>query len=105
MIVLVVISIGLLALSGVQTSSSRDVDATGRHSHAIQIAKNQMEVVRAAGYTLAVSDSGQTGVFTWNTSVTENPADMGLKQAVVVVNWSENGAPKSVHLDDLLSSR
>jgi Tfp pilus assembly protein PilV len=105
MIVLVVISIGLMALSGVQTSSSRDVDATGRHSHAIQVAKNQMEVARAAGYTLAVSDSGQTGPYSWNTAVTENAADLGLKYVVVVVTWNENGSTKSIHLENLLSSR
>jgi prepilin-type N-terminal cleavage/methylation domain-containing protein len=105
MIVLVVISIGLLALSGVQTSSSRDVDATGRHSHAIQLAKNQMEVARAAGYTLVVPDSGLSGPFTWNTAVTESVADPGLKTVVVSVTWTEHGRQRSVRLEDLLSSR
>ena len=105
MIVLVVISIGLLALSGVQTSSSRDVDATGRHSHAIQLATNQMEIARAAGYTLVQADSGVSVPFSWKTTWTENPADPGLKQVVVAVTWTEKGNPRSVRLEDLLSSR
>jgi hypothetical protein len=52
-----------------------------------------------------VAESGQTGLYAWNTSVTENPADPGLKTVVVVVTWAEKGTPRSVHLENLLSSR
>ena len=103
MVVLVIIAIGLLALSGVQTRSSRDVDATGRSSRALNLAENRMEVVRAAGFTQAQSDSGVSAVFTWNAQVTA--VDPYLKRVTVTVSWLEKGEARSVQLNNLVSSR
>ena len=106
MIVLIVISIGLLALSGVQTSSSRDVDSVGRRSRALDVAQNQMEVARAAGFTSSISDSGSVdSIFTWKTQVAQQGTNVGLKTVTVTVAWTEKGEPQSVQLDDLLSTR
>jgi prepilin-type N-terminal cleavage/methylation domain-containing protein len=103
MVVLVLLAVGLLALAGVQTRSSRDVDATGRDTRALSAAENHMEIARAAGYLGAVADSGQTGVFTWNTQV--DSVGIGLRRISVRVTWSEKGRARSVQLDNLVAAR
>jgi prepilin-type N-terminal cleavage/methylation domain-containing protein len=103
MIVLVVIAIGVLALSGVQTRSSRDVYATGRRTRALAVAQTQIEVARSLGFTGAVRDSGQADGFNWKTSVDTTGVD--LKRLTVTVSWSEKGLADSLQLIDLLSAR
>ena len=103
MIVLVVIAIGVLALSGVQTRSSTDVYATGRRTRALAVAQTQIEVARSLGYTQAVSTAGATDGFTWQTQV--DIPSVELKRLRVTVFWSEKGNPDSLQLVDLLSAR
>jgi len=103
MIVLVFVAIGILALSGVQTRSSRDVDAGGRRIRALTLAQNEMEAARADGYTNAASDSGTSGPFAWVARV-DSIAPL-LKRIRVTVSWTEKGAPQQVELDNMESSR
>ena len=103
MIVLVVVSIGILALAGVQTRSTTDVYSTGRNSSALAVAQARMETVRGAGFALARPDSGQTGGFAWWTGVDSVSVD--LKALHVSVTWTEQGTSRTVRLDNLLSDR
>lgn len=103
MIALVVIAIGVMALSGVQTRSSRDVYATGRAGRALALAQERIEIKRAGGYTAAVTDSGQQDVFTWVARV--DSANIDLKRIDVTVTWPEQQQTQSVRLTTLLSSR
>lgn len=105
MVVLVIIAVGVLALSGVQTHSSTDVYATGRRTRALALAENQMEVARGMGYVGAISDSGTSDVFTWNTQVDSAGLPGGLRRITVTVGWSETGNSRSVQLLDLVSTR
>lgn len=103
MIVLVVIAVGILALSGVQTRSSTDVYTTGRRTRALAVAQTQIEVARGLGYTGAVADSGFTDGFAWKTVV--DVPSIELKRLTVTVSWAEKGTPDSLQLLDLLSAR
>jgi prepilin-type N-terminal cleavage/methylation domain-containing protein len=103
MIVLVIIAVGILTLSGVQTRSSTDVYSTGRRTRAIALAQNQMEVARGLGYTLATPDSGQADGFDWRTAV--DSVDVGLNRVTVTVSWTEKETPRSVQFLNLLSTR
>ena len=103
MVVLVFVAVGILALSGVQTRASRDVDGGSRRVRALELAQNQMEVARAAGFALAASDSGLSGPFTWTTLV--DSVDVSLNRIRVTVVWSEKGDPRSVEVDNLVSER
>lgn len=103
MVVLVVVAVGVLALSGVQTRSSTDVYATGRHARALQVAQARMEIARGAGFALARTDSGATDGFAWRTAV--DSADVGLRRVRVTVAWTERGAARSVQLNNLLALR
>ncbi len=103
MVVLVVVAVGVLALSGVQTRSSADVYATGRHARAVQLAQLRMEVARGAGFALAQSDSGTADGFAWRTVV--DSAGIGLRRVRVTVAWTDHGAARDVRLNNLLAKR
>lgn len=103
LMVLVVISIGILAIAGIQTHSSSDVYATGRRSTALAVAETQMETTRALGYSQAVSAAGATGIYNWTSVVA--PAGTELSQITVTVKWTVKGVPDSIKLYDLISNR
>lgn len=103
MIVLVLLAIGILTLSGVQTRSFTDVHKTGLYTRALDVAEMKMETARAAGFTLAQSDSGVVDGIGWRSLVTtEAPA---LRRVTVTVSWTEAGSSRSLELVSLLSSR
>lgn len=104
MIVLVVVAIGILTLSGVQTRSSTDVYTTGRRTRALAVAQTEMEVTRSLGYLLAVRDSGLADGFNWKTDV-DSVGEGGLRQIRVTVSWTEKGTSSSVQLLNLVSAR
>jgi prepilin-type N-terminal cleavage/methylation domain-containing protein len=103
MIVLVIVSIGIMALSGVQTSSTTNVYRTGRRTQALAVAQTEMEVGRSLGYTLAIADTGQTGIYNWVAAV--DSVNVGLKRITITVSWTEKAATDSVKLFDLVSAR
>lgn len=103
MIALVVIAIGVMALSGVQTRSSRDVYATGRSTRALALAQQRIEIKRAGGYAAAVTDSGQQDNFQWIAQV--DSAGIDLKSIDVTVTWPEQMQTQSVRLTTLISAR
>jgi len=103
MIALVVIAIGIMALSGVQTRSSTDVYETGRTSRALALAQERLETIRAVGYTAAASDSGQQEVFNWMARV--DSVGLDLKSIDVTVTWPEQQQTRNVRLTTLLSAR
>lgn len=103
MIVLVVVSLGILALSGLQTTAERDVYATGRRTSAVALAQSRLELERSLGYGSAAADSGQSSIYSWNTRV--DSVGVGLQQVLVAVTWTDQGQAKQVQLVDLISAR
>jgi prepilin-type N-terminal cleavage/methylation domain-containing protein len=103
MIVLVIISIGILALAGVQTRSSTDVYATGRRSRAVAVAQTRLEVQRALGFGAALTDSGVADGCTWVTVV--DSVDIGLNRITTTSSWLESGTQRTVRLMNLVSQR
>jgi Tfp pilus assembly protein PilV len=103
MVVLVVVGVGILALSAVQTRSSTDVYSTGRQVRALQLAQSRMELARGAGFALAQSDSGVTDGFQWQAVV--DSADIGLRRVRISVAWTDHGKPNTIELDNLLAQR
>jgi len=103
MVVVVMIAIGILALSLVQTHSYSDVYRTGMQTRAIDIARLHLEAARSAGFTLAASDSGVTGGFAFHCQL--DSVDVGLRRVTSTVFWQDRGAARSVRLMDLISTR
>lgn len=103
MIVLVIIAVGILAISGVQTRSSNDVYSTGKRTRALAVAETQIEVARGMGYGGAVADSGLSDGINWNTSV--SLISDSLRQVTVTASWTDHGRANSLQLINLLSHR
>lgn len=103
MVALVIIAVGVMTLSGIQTSSSRDVHMTGRRTNALALAEERIEIARSAGYTGAISDSGTTGPFSWTCYV--DVADVELKSVTVSVGWVDKAQNQSLQLMTLLALR
>jgi prepilin-type N-terminal cleavage/methylation domain-containing protein len=103
MVVLVVVAIGVLALSAVQTRSSTEVYSTGREARALQVAQMRMEMARGAGFAQAQSDSGTTDGFAWRAVV--DSADVGLRRVRVTVQWTNRTRARSIQLNTLLAQR
>ena len=103
MVALVVITIGILALSAAQTRSSVHVYAAGRNTRALELAQERLETVRAGGFAAAVRDSGTTDGFAWLVGVDSLSVD--LRHVLVTVSWTEHAVPQTLRLDDLLSDR
>lgn len=103
MVVLVVVAIGIMTLSGVQTRSSVDVYSTGRDTRALSLAQARMEAVRAGGFANVAPDTGQADGFTWQTQVDSLSDD--LFHVGVTVAWDESGEARSLQIDNLISDR
>jgi type II secretory pathway pseudopilin PulG len=103
MVVLIIFSIGLLAVAAVQTRSQTVVYATGTEMRAMAICQAQLETARAAGFGVALPDTGETGNFDWITQVI--PVNTSMSQVRVTVSWPEQGETRTVMLNTLLSAR
>ncbi len=104
MVALLVIAVGIMALSGVQTRSSNDVYATGRQTRALSLAQERIEETRAGGFAAAVADTGTSDGFDYITQV--DSVNVGLRQITVTVSWTEGtSSPRSITLDGLVSAR
>ena len=103
MVVLVIVGVGVLALSAVQTRSSTDVYSTGRQTRALQLAQTRMELARGAGFALATSESGTSDGFQWQSVV--DSAGIGLRRVRISVSWSDQGRARVIELDNLLAQR
>ena len=104
MVVLIVLAVGIMALSGVQTRSSSDVYATGRATRALALAQSQIEQTRSRGFDFAVPDSGTVDNMRWVQNVDTLSVDM--RRVNVTVTWADpNNAQRSLRLDTLLSDR
>jgi Tfp pilus assembly protein PilV len=103
MVVLLIFSIGVLAMASVQTKSGSAVFTTGHETRAMSICQAQIETARADGFGVAVPDSGQTGIYQWETEIVSvNPR---MDEVHVIVSWTEQGDQRSVRLNTLLSAR
>lgn len=103
MIVMIVLSIGIIPIALVQTRSNTDVFNSGQRTEALNIGQMQMERTKAMGFNNAVSDSGTVDQYDWRTVV--QPAGFGLREITVTVQWKEQGAARSIQLNNVLSTR
>ncbi len=111
LIVFVLIGVALMPLAGVQLNSRRTVHDSMRYGTAVQLAQNELEKLRAAGFGTAVADSTRNGNFTIVTTVTPeiNPLtglpSNELERLSVSVLWQEDDGQRSVVLTGLRANR
>jgi len=103
MVVLVLVSVGVLAIAAIQTRSADVVAETGRETQALSVAQSRIESARSAGWANAQPDSGVLGAFDWRADV--DSIRPGLSQGTSTVGWREEGLRRTVELNTLLSDR
>ena len=103
MVALVLFAVGILALAAVQTRSRTVVYATGTETRAMAVCQAQLETARATGFGVAQPGSGQVGNFQWTTEILT--VNSSMDRVRVTVSWGEQGRPRSVSLNTLLSAR
>ena len=98
MITLVILSIGLLSLAGLQVSAIKGNANSKRMTTAVSIAEKKIEQIKNIPYTDIQSESAQQFTvervnFTQQVTVTANNPVQNIKKIDITVSWK--GGPKS----------
>ena len=110
MITLVIMSIGLMALAGLQVSAIRGNAFSKRLTTAISIAQSRLEQVKNTPYANIQSESPtQVAVsnpnlnFTRQVTVTNNSPLPNTKRVEVVVTWTQASKTYTVPISTIIS--
>jgi type IV pilus assembly protein PilV len=107
MIALVVLSVGLVALAGLQISAIRGNAFSKRMTTAVSIANEKMEQLKNSSYANILSESStqvnQSNMnFTRQVTVTNGPL-ANTKTLNVTVTWSDSSKSHSVPITTVIS--
>ncbi len=103
MVVMVILSIGVLPLTIVQTRSRQEVQEADRYTQAVTVAQQQLEWLKGQGFGNAAADSGTTGGVVWRTSVAQ--VSFGLERLGVEVSFRQGASPDTLRMACLVSVR
>jgi type IV pilus assembly protein PilV len=106
MITLVILSIGLTALAGLQVSAIKGNTFSKRMTAAVSIANQKLEQIKDTAYANILSESStqipDTG-FTRQVTVTNNSPMANTKTVIVTVTWSDGSNSHSVPITTIIS--
>jgi type IV pilus assembly protein PilV len=108
MIALVVLSVSLVALAGLQISAIRGNTFSKRMTTAVSIANEKMEQLKNSSYANILSESSiqvnQSNMnFTRQVTVTNNSPLPNTKTVNVTVTWSQGSKSHSVPMTTIIS--
>jgi type IV pilus assembly protein PilV len=108
MITLVILSIGLTALAGLQISAIKGNTFSKRMTAAVSIANQKLEQIKDAAYANILSESStqitQSNMrFTRQVTVTNNSPLANTKTVNVTVTWSDGSNSHSVPITTIIS--
>jgi type IV pilus assembly protein PilV len=108
MIALVVLSVSLVALAGLQISAIRGNAFSKRMTTAVSIANEKMEQLKNSSYANILSESSiqvnQSNMnFTRQVTVTNNSPLPNTKTVNVTVTWSQGSKSHSVPMTTIIS--
>src|ERR687895_777695 len=108
MIALVVLSVGLVALAGLQISAIRGNAFSKRMTTAVSIANEKMEQLKNSPYANILSESSiqvtQSNMnFTRQVTVTNNSPLPNTKTVTVMITWSDTSKSHSVPITTIIS--
>ena len=96
LVVFTVLGVALLPLASIQFRARQEISESMRQTQANQLALDQIERLRAAGFANAQADSGSTGPFEWQVDVAPDPGNPFLQELQVQVQWTYNDQPRSL---------
>jgi type IV pilus assembly protein PilV len=108
MIALVVLSVGLVALAGLQISAIRGNAFSKRMTTAVSIANARIEQIKSTSYANIQSESStqvtaSNMTFTRQVTVTNNSPLSNTKTVNVTVTWSDGSKSHSVPITTIVS--
>lgn len=96
--VFTVLAIALIPLVSIQLRARNQISESQRESQANQLAVDQIERIRAAGFANAAPDSGSTEHFEWNVTVSPDSTNPFLQEIQVRVDWDYGGESRTLTL-------
>jgi len=103
LVVMVILAIGVIPLTIVQTQARREVQETDRYTQAVTVAQQQLEWAKGLGFGNAAPDSGQVGQVAWRLNVTD--VAFGLQRLQVQVEFQQGAQPDTLRMGCLVSLR
>ena len=108
MITLVILSVGLLALAGLQVNAIKGNTNSRRMTTAVFIAEKKLEQIKNTPYTNIQSESIQqvteaSANFTRQVTVTSNNPLQNTKKIDVIVTWKDGSKSYTVPLSTIIS--
>lgn len=103
LVVLVILTIGIVPLSMVQSRARRDVTTADHYTQAIALAQSRFEQMKGAGFGTAAADSGQAGQLRWVQTVQN--VSFGLDRIGVTVTWFDGRSDQTVQMTGMVSMR
>lgn len=103
LVVMVILTIGVLPLTMIQTRAGAEVRETDRYTQAVTLAQQQLEWAKGQGFGNVVPDSGLAGHVTWRTEV--QAVAFGLERIEVRVIFQQGSSPDTLRVASLLSMR
>jgi prepilin-type N-terminal cleavage/methylation domain-containing protein len=103
LVVMVILTIGVLPLTMIQSRARSEVRETDRYTQAVTLAQQQLEWAKGQGFGNVVPDSGLVGHVAWRTDV--QPVSFGLERIQVRVIFRQGSSPDTLSVAGLLSMR
>jgi type IV pilus assembly protein PilV len=108
MITLVILSMGLVALAGLQVSAIKGNTFSKRMTAAVSIANQKLEQIKDTAYANILSESStqitqSNMTFTRQVTVTNNSPMANTKTVNVTVTWSDGSDSHSVPITTVIS--
>ncbi len=103
LMVMIILAIGVLPLTMIQTRARAEVRETDRYTQAVTLAQQQLEWAKGQGFGNVVPDSGLVGHVQWRTNV--QPVAFGLERIEVRVIFQQGSSPDTLRVASLLSMR
>lgn len=100
---MVVMSVGLLAIAGMQISS---IKANGQASHitrATALIEEKLDGYKSMAYADIDDQNGTRDNFIWTTTVDANTPANDLKTITVAVTWQDSKGPHTISFGTIVS--
>ena len=107
LLTMVILSVGLLALAGLQVTSVRSNAMAKRQTAAVALAEAKLEAIKDTPYANVQSESAATVTvgsltFTRQVTVTANSPVANTKTVQVTVSWTQGTTSRSVPVSTIL---
>lgn len=103
MIAMIVLSVGVLAIAGMQISAIKGNSQASKITMATALLEEKLAGYKIMPYQNIVDEKGVKNVFSWASTVDSNTPANGLKTITVKASWTEGGRPHELAFSTIVS--